>query len=70
MGSKAIIGAVAAVIIGVSTYYIYGKKNLNHGHDASTASEKEGNTMINIQNISINDSVVTETVISQSNDEE
>jgi amino acid transporter len=27
MGSKAIIGAVAAVIIGVSTYYIYGKKN-------------------------------------------
>ena len=68
MGSKAIIGAVAAVIIGVSTYYIYGKKNfenLNHGHDASTASEKEGNTMINIQNISINDSVVTDTVISQ-----
>ena len=27
MGSKAIIGAVAAVVIGVSTYYIYGKKN-------------------------------------------
>ena len=27
MGSKAIIGAVAAVIIGVSTYQIYGKKN-------------------------------------------
>ena len=27
MGSKAIIGAAAAVIIGVSTYYIYGKKN-------------------------------------------
>ena len=27
MGSKAIIGALAAVVIGVSTYYIYGKKN-------------------------------------------
>ena len=27
MGSKAIIGASAAVVIGVSTYYIYGKKN-------------------------------------------
>ena len=27
MGSKAIIGAVAAAIIGVSTYYIYGKRN-------------------------------------------
>ena len=27
MGSKAIIGAVAAVIIGVSTYQIYGKRN-------------------------------------------
>ncbi len=27
MGSKAIIGATAAVVIGVSTYYIYGKKN-------------------------------------------
>ena len=29
MGSKAIIGAAAAVIIGVSTYYIYGKKNFD-----------------------------------------
>ena len=27
MGSKAILGATAAVVIGVSTYYIYGKKN-------------------------------------------
>ena len=29
MGSKAIIGAAAAVVIGVATYYIYGKKNYN-----------------------------------------
>lgn len=29
MGSKAIIGAFAALIIGVSTYYIYGKKNFD-----------------------------------------
>ncbi len=27
MGEKAIIGALGAIIIGVSTYYIYGKKN-------------------------------------------
>lgn len=29
MGSKAVIGAAAAVVIGVATYYIYGKKNYN-----------------------------------------
>jgi len=31
MGSKAILGATAAVVIGVSTYYIYGKKNYQVG---------------------------------------
>ena len=39
MGSKAIIGALAAVVIGVSTYYIYGKKN--YKADFSEISDQE-----------------------------
>lgn len=41
MGEKAVIGALAAVIIGVSTYYIYGKKNyqLNQSMNADSSEE-------------------------------
>ena len=39
MGSKAIIGALAAVVIGVSTYYIYGKKH--YRADFSEISDQE-----------------------------
>ena len=75
MGSKAIIGAVAAVIIGVSTYYIYGKKNFTPDYsetveESASSSESTSTTIINVQNISINDSVVTDTVITNSSDEE
>tara|TARA_B100001113_G_scaffold177746_1_gene145642 strand:+ start:4320 stop:5744 length:1425 start_codon:yes stop_codon:yes gene_type:complete len=41
MGEKAVIGALAAVIIGASTYYIYGKKNyqLNQSMNADSSEE-------------------------------
>ena len=39
MGLKAILGATAAVVIGVSTYYIYGKKN--YQVESSVVNEQE-----------------------------
>ena len=41
MGEKAIIGALAAVIIGVSTYYIYGKKNYQFNQSMTADSSEE-----------------------------
>mgnify|MGYP001495331256 FL=1 len=41
MGEKAIIGALAAVIIGVSTYCIYGKKNYQFNQSMTTDSSEE-----------------------------
>ena len=38
MGEKALIGAVAAIVLGFSTYKIYGEKNYNY---ARTDSESE-----------------------------
>ena len=39
MGSKAIIGAVAAIVLGLSTYKIYGEKNYNSLENTSLESE-------------------------------
>ena len=39
MGSKAIIGAVAAIVLGLSTYKIYGEKNYNSLQNTSLESE-------------------------------
>ena len=41
MGEKAIIGAVAAIVIGVATYYIYGKKNHQLKQSLSVSSNEE-----------------------------
>ena len=41
MGEKAIIGAVAAIVIGVATYYIYGKKNYQLKQSLSVSSNEE-----------------------------
>ena len=41
MGEKAIIGAVAAIVIGVATYYIYGKKNHQLKQSMSVSSNEE-----------------------------
>ena len=41
MGEKAIIGAVAAIVIGVATYYIYGKKNYQLIQSLSVSSNEE-----------------------------
>jgi len=41
MGEKAIIGALAAVIIGVSKYCIYGKKNYQFNQSMTTDSSEE-----------------------------
>lgn len=41
MGEKAIIGAVAAIIIGVATYYIYGKNNYQLKQSLSVSSNEE-----------------------------
>lgn len=39
MGSKAIIGAVAAIVLGLSTYKIYGEKNYNSLENKSLESQ-------------------------------
>lgn len=39
MGSKAIIGAVAAIVLGLSTYKIYGEKNYNSLENTSLESK-------------------------------
>ena len=39
MGSKAIIGAVAAIVLGLSTYKIYGEKNYNSLQNTSLESQ-------------------------------
>ena len=39
MGSKAIIGAVAAIVLGLSTYKIYGEKNYKNLENTSLESE-------------------------------
>ena len=41
MGEKAIIGAVAAIVIGVATYYIYGKKNHQLKQSLSDSSNED-----------------------------
>ena len=41
MGEKAIIGAVAAIVIGVATYYIYGKKNHQLKQSLRVSSNEE-----------------------------
>ena len=41
MGEKAIIGAVAAIVIGVATYYIYGKNNYQLKQSLSVSSNEE-----------------------------
>ena len=41
MGEKAIFGAVAAIVIGVATYYIYGKKNHQLKQSMSVSSNEE-----------------------------
>lgn len=41
MGEKAIIGAFAAIIIGVATYYIYGEKNYQPKQSFSVSSDEE-----------------------------
>ena len=41
MGEKAIIGAVAAIVIGVATYYIYGDKNYQPKQSFSVSSDEE-----------------------------
>ncbi len=41
MGEKAIIGTVAAIVIGVATYYIYGKKNYQLIQSLSVSSNEE-----------------------------
>ncbi len=38
MGQKAIIGALAAAVIGLATYYIYGKKNYQSGNSNQSES--------------------------------
>ena len=41
MGEKAIIGAFAAIVIGVATYYIYGKKNHQLKQSLSDSSNED-----------------------------
>ena len=41
MGEKAIIGAFAAIVIGVATYYIYGEKNYQPKQSFSVSSDEE-----------------------------
>jgi hypothetical protein len=41
MGEKAIIGAIGAIIIGVSSYYIYGKKHYQFNQSLNTESSEE-----------------------------
>ena len=41
MGEKAIIGAVGAIIIGVSSYYIYGKKHYQYNQSLNADSSEE-----------------------------
>ncbi len=41
MGEKAIIGAMGAIIIGVSSYYIYGKKHYQFNQSLNTESSEE-----------------------------
>jgi len=40
MGQKAIIGAIAAIILGISTYKLYGEKNYNYLHDKTTLQDE------------------------------
>ena len=41
MGEKAIIGALAAIVVGVATYYIYGEKNYQLKKSLSVSSNEE-----------------------------
>jgi hypothetical protein len=48
----------------------YESENPNPAEQSTSSENKESNTVINIQNISISDSVVTETIFSNSSEED
>ena len=86
MGEKAFIGAGAALVIGLITYYSYGNKHAQSRHtpfdsflnrpvkvdsdQVNTETSNSVNITYNVKNINIQDSVVIDSEISKSSEEE